>query len=125
MERTYPKGHITRTMALDGMIFLIGLAMLAGPFVSRTFPGSLDTTDHVALGALIATLAIFRVAVAYGSIWIEVVLFVLGLVTFCLPRILHMQWSPHYNTGHLVGGGLIMVLSVLSAALTWPVLKQR
>src|SRR3954466_15529284 len=84
METRYPHSHVLRTMALDGLIFIIGASLALSPFLfyylrrdPHFFPGDIDTTSHVALGALIGTLAIFRVAVAYGSLWVEIVLFFL------------------------------------------------
>ena len=60
----YPKSHIRRIMALDSLIALLGLTLLLSPFANHAFPGDIDTTAHVALGALIATIAIFRALLA-------------------------------------------------------------
>lgn len=120
----YSRGHMTRITAVDALIFLIGLALLVGPFVMGMYPGDLDVTAHVTVGALIAILAIFRVLVAYGSLWIEVPIFFLGLIALRFPAIMHMEWNSQYSTGHLVAGGLVMALSILSALLTLPVMKK-
>jgi hypothetical protein len=124
MLSEYPKAHMTRVMGLDALIFIVGLATLVSPLLMGDYPADIDTTAHVALGALIAVLAVFRVLIAYGAVWIEVCLFFLGLIVLRMPAMTHMQWDPKYNTGHLVAGGAVMVLSVISAALTVPVLKQ-
>jgi hypothetical protein len=114
-----------KVMALDSLSAIIGLVLLVWPFVERTFPGDIDTTAHVALGALIATAAVFRVLVAYGSLWLEVVLGALGIITWCMPRVQHMAWNPRYATVHVVAGGLIVALALISGAITVPVLKMR
>jgi len=124
VEEEYPKGHILKVKAFDTLIAIIGLALAVSPFVERAFPGDFDTTVHVALGTLIFVCGAFRAGIAYGSLWLEVVLFVFGLITFGLPRIQHMQWLDKYNTAHLVAGGLVMVLALISAAITVPVLKK-
>lgn len=121
MERQYPKSHITRIMAIDGLVLVIGLALIATPFVKHFFPGDVDTTVHVALGALIAVLSFFRLALGYGSIWIDFCLFWLGLIVLRLPVIMHMQWNSGYNTAHLAAGGIVMAVAVLAAILTIPV----
>ena len=128
MQSEYPRSHMTRTMLLDGLIVVIGLFMLSMPFIGyfvhhdpHFYPADVDTTSHVALGALIATLAVFRVLVAYGSLWVEVCLFVLGLLVFSLPRIMVMQWHHEYNTTHMLAGGAVMALSVISGLMTIPV----
>jgi hypothetical protein len=125
MTTIYPKSHIRRIMALDSLIALLGLALLASPFANHAFPGDIDTTVHVALGALIATLAAFRALLAYGGLWLECLLFIGGLLAFLMPRIQHMQWNHRYNTAHLAIGGLIMLLALLSAAFTVPQLRKR
>ncbi len=124
MPPTYPKSHILRIAALDSLSALLGLAILAWPFATHTFPGSGDTTAHVALGALIAVAATFRALLAYGSPWLEIPLFAMGLLTALLPHIQHMQWNDRYNAAHLAIGTAIMILATLSAALTLPVLKN-
>ncbi len=120
----YPKSHVVKIMGLDMLIFLIGLLLAAGPFAEQKFPGDFDTTVHVAVGALVAVLAIFRVLVAYGSIWIDIVLIAFGVITMSLPRIQHMMWNPQYNMAHLAAGGAIIVLSLGSLFLTLPVIKK-
>jgi len=124
VEIEYPKSHMMKIMGLDMIIFLIGLLLAASPFAARAFPGDIDTTSHVGLGALIATLAIFRVLVAYGSIWIDIVLIAFGLITLSMPRIMHMMYDARYNTAHLVLGAIIIVFSLISMFLTLPVIKQ-
>ncbi|HEY4330007.1 MAG TPA: hypothetical protein VGN88_09745 [Phycisphaerae bacterium] len=123
-SHNYPKSHVLKIKALDGIIFVIGLAMGVGPFALRTLPGSPETTAHVTLGALIAVFSVFRVLVAYGSFWIEVPLFFLGLIILCLPLIFHMQWNAPYNTAHLAGGGIIMACALISAVITVPVINR-
>ncbi|HVT79776.1 MAG TPA: hypothetical protein VHM90_03895 [Phycisphaerae bacterium] len=124
VEIEYPKSHMMKIMGLDMIIFLIGLLLAASPFATRAFPGDIDTTSHVALGALIAVLAIFRVLVAYGSIWIDIVLIAFGVITLSMPRIMHMMYDGTYNTAHLVLGAVIIVFSLISMFLTLPVMKQ-
>ena len=125
MEYAYPKSHIMKIKALDGIIFLVGMALAAGPFAMRTLPGSPETTSHVTLGALIALLSVFRVLLAYGSYWIEVCLLLLGLITFCMPIIRHMHWNAQYTTAHFAAGGIIMACALISALVTIPVIKTR
>ena len=125
VEETYTKGHMMRVMAVDTLIVIIGVVMAASPFVERAFPGNFDTTVHVAVGALIATCALFRVAIAYGSLWLEVVIFALGLIVLSLPRLEHMQWNETYNMVHLAAGGGAMALAAISALITIPVLKKQ
>jgi hypothetical protein len=124
MPITYPKSHIVRIAALDSLAALLGLAILAWPFATHTFPGSGDTTAHVALGALIAVAAAFRALLAYGSLWLEIPLFAMGLITALLPRIQHMQWNHSYLVFHVAAGIALCALAALSAALTLPVLKR-
>ncbi len=124
MERTYSKSHILRIAALDSLSALLGLALLAWPFVTHTFPGSGDTTAHVALGSLITVAAAFRVLLAYGSAWLEIPLFAMGFVTAFLPHIQHMQWNHRYLAAHLAAGIALCALAALSGALTIPVLRN-
>ena len=124
MEYEYPRSHMTRTMILDGLIFLIGMALLATPVIGRFYPGDIDTTSHVGLGAGIATLAIFRVLLAYGSVWIEVALFFLGLVAAMMPVIMVKSWNHDYTFAHHVAGFGIMILSVISGLLTLAAAKH-
>jgi hypothetical protein len=123
-DKVYPKGHVTLMMGLNMVTFLIGLMLAASPFAERAYPGDIDTTAHVALGSLIAALAIFRVLVAYGSIWIDVVLMAFGVLTFCMPRIQHMVWNGRYNMVHMVAGGLVILVAVASLFLTLPVIRK-
>ena len=124
-EPVYSKSHIMKIMGLDALTCIIGLVLAASPFAMRHYPGDIDTTVHVALGALIATPAAFRMLVAYGSLWVEVVLFFLGLIVLRLPAMMNMQWDGQYRTAHLAAGAAIMVLSVISLLLTIPVLKKK
>ena len=71
--------------------------------------------------ALIATLAVFRMLLGYGSIWLDVVLIALGAITFLLPTFMHMRWNAHYNMGHMVGGGIVVAVAVISLLITIPV----
>jgi hypothetical protein len=122
----YPRRLVAPIMGLDGLIFLIGLAVLVSPFLMGYFPdayptsvpGSQETTIHAALGAGIATLAVFRATLAYGSAWVELLNFVLGLITLSMPRIMSMQWNDGYSRGHLLAGGAIMALSMVSGLIT-------
>jgi len=113
-----------KIMILDGLIFLGGLMCLATPVIHGMFPGDIDTTAHVALGALICVLAAFRVLLGYGAAWMEIPIFAFSLIAFMMPRIMHMQWEGHYNHGHMVVGGLMMVLSAISLLVTVPVIKK-
>jgi len=80
-DPVYTKSEIMKIVPLDGLIFILGLAVAAWPFLQPYFfPGDIDTTAHVALGMLIAAPAAFRVATAYASLWVEVVAFFLGLI---------------------------------------------
>jgi hypothetical protein len=125
MVYEYARGHTIRIMALNMIIFFVGLFTLATPFMHGEFPGALDTTDHVALGALICVLSIFRAVLAFGSIWIDVCLFALGVIVLSMPTIMHMRWEGHYNFSHMLHGLIIMACSFISTILTIPVLKQR
>jgi hypothetical protein len=121
MDRPYPRSHVTMIMGLNALSFLVGLALLVGPFVTGFYPGDIDTTVHAAVGALIATLAVFRMLLGYGSIWLDVVLIALGAITFLLPTFMHMRWNAHYNMGHMVGGGIVVAVAVISLLITIPV----
>ncbi len=121
MEIVYPKGHVTRIMALNSISFIIGLAVAAAPFVKHFFPGDVDTTAHVAVGMLIVVLAIFRVLLGYGSTWIDFCLFWLGLIVFQFPSIMHMHWDSAYTGAHMAGGGIVMVIALISFVMTLPV----
>jgi cytochrome b561 len=112
-------------MALDSLSALLGLVLLAAPFAQHAFPGDIDTTVHVTLGTLLTTLAAFRALLAYGGLWLEALLFIGGILTFLMPRIMHMQWHHPYNSAHLAIGTAIMLLSLLSAALTVPQLRKN
>jgi len=125
MSRQYPQSHITKVMVLDGLIFLCGLMALATPLIHGFYPADIETTSHVALGALICVLSVFRVLLAYGAAWMELPIFALGLIVFMMPRIMHMRWEEHYNHGHLIFGGAVMVLAVISALVTIPQIKNK
>jgi hypothetical protein len=124
MPTTYPQSHMVKVMILDGLIFCAGLMALATPIIHGFFPGDVDTTAHVAIGALVCLLAAFRVLLAYGAAWMEPPLFVLGLITVCLPRIMHMRWDEQYAMGHYIFGGAIMALAVISVLLTIPAARK-
>jgi hypothetical protein len=124
MDKPYPKSHVMMIGALNMLSVLIGLAMLAAPFAKGWYPGGFDTTVHVALGALIAAAALFRAALGYGSIWLDVVLAALGVLTLMLPKWQHMQWNAGYTTAHLVGGGIVAAVAVLSLLVTIPVNRR-
>jgi len=124
MDKPYPKSHVMMITGLNVFSVLIGLLLVAGPFLKRELPGSFDTTVHVGVGALIATLAIFRAALGYGSIWIDICLVVLGFLTFMLPTFMHMRWNTEYTTVHMVAGGVVMAIAVVSALATIPVIKK-
>jgi uncharacterized membrane protein len=125
MINEYSRGHMIRIGALNMIVFLVGLMTVLTPFIGGMYPGDLQTTDHVALGALICVLSIFRATLGFGSIWIDVCLFFLGLITFCMPRIMSMRWDDHYNSTHLMHGGIIMAIAVISIILTVPNLPSR
>ena len=124
MPPEYPAPHITRIKILDSLIFLAGLFILAYPAIHNFYPGDIDTTVHVALGCLITVCAAFRVLVAYGSAWLEIVLIVLGLITYRLPHFMHMQWNDHYALAHLIAGVAIIALALISALLTFSQLRK-
>jgi len=125
MINEYPAGYMLRIKAVDGIIFLAGLCTLAIPALFHIYPGDIDTTVHVTLGALVALCAVFRVLVAYGSAWLEVVLCVLGAFIFMLPHWMHMSYDPHYATPHLVLGAVIVVLAIISGLMTFVQLRRR
>ena len=126
MDKAYPKSHVMMITGLNVISFLIGVMLVAGPFLKGELPGSFDTTVHAGLGALIATLAIFRAALGYGSIWIDVCLVVLGFLVLMLPtaKFMHMQWNTEYTMVHMVSGGIVMAVAVVSALATIPVIKK-
>ena len=106
METEFSRGYVVRIMALDTLSTIVGLAVWLAPFALGWYPGGFTTTLHVTFGALITTLAAFRVMLAYRSAWVEIVLFVLGLFVILLPHWLHMTWNATYATAHCVGGGV-------------------
>lgn len=114
----FSRGYVTMLMILDGVMTLIGLGVWAFPFADHFYPGGYNTMLHVTFGAMIATLAAFRVLLAYRSAWVEYVLFVLGFFVLMLPTWLHMRWDAAYNTGHMVAGAIVMVFALISAILT-------
>ena len=125
METAYTRGYVVRIMALDALSTIVGLAVWLAPFAlgytratGEFYRGGFDTMLHVAFGALITTLAGFRVTLAYRSAWIEIVLFVLGLFVCLLPHWLHMEWNATYATAHLVGGGVVMGVAVIGGLMT-------
>jgi hypothetical protein len=123
MSEEYPPAYVLKIKALDTIIFLAGLAVLAAPIIFRFFPGDLDTTVHATFGAMITTCAVFRILVAYGSAWLEIVLCALGLLTFLLPKFMHMSHDNMYNTFHMLAGGIIILLSLVSAVFTFAHLR--
>jgi hypothetical protein len=76
------------------------------------------------LGTLVAVLAFFRLAIAFGSVWVDVVLAALGLITFMLPENMHMQWNANFTLGHRVAGGVIIAIAVVSFVLTKAALSK-
>jgi hypothetical protein len=124
-DPTYTRSEMIKIVPLDGLICIIGLIVAVHPILTHNYPADIDTTAHVALGMLIATPAAFRVLTAYASLWVEVVLFFLGLIVLCLPTIMKMQWNREYNTAHLALGGAVMVLSILSLIVTIPVARKH
>jgi hypothetical protein len=124
MDKPYPKSHVMMIGALNMLSVLIGLALLVAPFAKGWFPGGFDTTVHVALGALVATAALFRAALGYGSTWLDVVLAALGVLVFLLPTTMHMRYHAGYSTAHMVGGGLVVVVAIVSLIATIPVNRR-
>ncbi|MGN6366759.1 MAG: hypothetical protein ACTHN5_00580, partial [Phycisphaerae bacterium] len=108
MDRAVSRGHMVSIMALDTLSTIVGLAVWLSPFALGWYPGGYNTMLHVTFGALITTLAAFRVMLAYRSAWVEIVLFVLGLFVGLLPHWLHMECNATYTTAHWVGGGIVM-----------------
>jgi hypothetical protein len=125
MINEYPAGYVNRIKAVDAIIFLAGLIVLAGPAIFGFYPGAIETTVHITLGALIATCAVFRVLVAWGSAWLEIVLCALGVLTFLLPKFMHLSYDPKYNTLLMVTGAVIIVFSLISALMTFGELKKH
>ncbi len=118
METAYTRGYVVRIMALDALSTIVGLAVWLAPFALGWYPGGFYTTLHVTFGALITTLAAFRVMLAYRSAWIEIVLFVLGLFVAMLPHWLHMEWNATYTTAHWVGGGVVRGVAGIGGLMT-------
>jgi hypothetical protein len=125
MESAFSRGYVVRIMALDMITTIIGLAVWLSPFaigyhraMGEFYPGGYDTMLHVTFGALITVLGAFRVMLAYRSFWVEIVLIPLGLFVLLLPKWMHMQWDPTYNTAHLVGGGVVIAVAVISGLMT-------
>jgi hypothetical protein len=125
MNQSYPSGYVTRIKAIDSILFLAGLIVLAVPVLFHMYPGDIDVTVHVTLGALIAVPAIFRVLVAWGSAWLEVVIFVLGFFTLMLPKWMYMSYDGRYNTLHLAVGGVVMVLALISGIMSFAELRKH
>ena len=125
MQNEYSKGHMMRIMGLDAIVCILGLVLAVTPLIRHNFPADIDTTAHVTVGMLVATLAAFRVLLAYGSIWIDIVLIAFGVLALRMPAIMHMQWNAEYSTLHLVCGGGIVALSVLALILTVPVINKK
>ena len=125
MTNEYPASHILAIKVLDGLSFIVGLALLAIPVIHRFYPGDFDTTVHVTLGSLIAVCAIFRVLVAFGSAWLEIVLCALGVLTFSLPHLMHKRFDAHYNYVHLALGISLIALSIISGVFTFFELNRR
>jgi hypothetical protein len=126
MDKPYPKSHVMMIMGLNIITFVIGLALMGAPFAKGWFPGDIDTTTHVGFGALIATLAIFRALLGYGSIWLDIVLIALGVFVFMLPKIMHKQYPEvaAYNFAHIAGGLIIVAVAVVSMLATLPVIRR-
>jgi hypothetical protein len=125
MDRPVSRGHMVRIMALDTLSTIVGLAVWLAPFalgfnraMGTFYRGGYDTMLHVTFGALIATLAAFRVLLAYRSAWVEIVLFVLGLFVCLLPHWLHMEWNATYTTALWVGGGVVMGVALIGGIMT-------
>ena len=125
METAFTRGYVVRIMALDTLSTIVGLAVWLAPFAlgyhqatGEFYRGGFDTTLHVTFGALITTLAAFRVMLAYRSAWVEIVLFVLGLFVCMLPHWLHMEWNATYSTAHWVGGGVVLGVAVIGWLMT-------
>jgi hypothetical protein len=121
----YPKSHVMTIAALNALPVIIGLAIVAAPFVRGVLPGSFETTVSAGLGALIFALALFRAALGYVAIWLDVLLIALGVLIFTKPTYMHMHWDAKYTTAHMVGGGIIIAVAVISALITIPVAKRH
>jgi hypothetical protein len=125
IDKTYPRTHVLAIATLNMLSVVVGLGMLLGPFLKHYYPGSFETTVHVALGGLIFIVAIFRAALGYGAIWMDVVLAAMGLIVFMLPTTMHMRWNGSYTMAHWVAGGVVMAVAVISALMTIPVNSRR
>ncbi len=117
-SRDYRRSYRATIMIIDGIMTITGLLVLGLVFTWAKTPGDYEVTLHVTFGALIATLSFFRASMGYGAAWPEFVLFVLGLFVFLLPTWIHMLWDGKYTTAHWTAGGIVMVLSVISAIIT-------
>jgi cytochrome b561 len=95
------------------------------PFARGWYPGAFDTTLHVTLGTLIATLAAFRVLLAYGSSWVEIVLIALGVLVMRLPHFNHMEWNARYTTFHMAAGAIVIVIGIISGLITTIEMKKN
>ncbi len=114
-----PLGYVLRIAFVDAIIMVIGLGVWLTPVAAGFYPGAFDTTVHIALGALITTLAFFRVTLAHRSAWIEIVLVPLGLLVMRVPHVMHLEGSPKYNMGHVGAGIAIVVLAIISGLMTF------
>jgi hypothetical protein len=121
----YPRGYVTRIMAIDAIITLVGLFIAAMPFAMGWYPGAFDTTVHVAVGVLIATLGAFRVLLAYGSSWVEIVLIPLGIIVLRLPHFMHHEgWDPKYTNTHVAAGAIVIIAAIISGLMTTIEMKK-
>jgi hypothetical protein len=125
MPTEYPMGYVIRVALLDLVITAIGVGLVLTPVALGFLPGAFDTTVHVALGALIATLGLFRVLLAHGSAWVEIVLIALGVLVLRLPHFMHMEWNDKYTMGHMGAGGVVIVLAIISGLMTWAHMKKQ
>ena len=121
----YPRGYVTRIMAIDAVTTLIGLFIAVMPFALGWYPGAFDTTVHVTLGVLIAALGAFRVLLAYGSVWLEIVLIPLGILVLRLPHFMHHEgWDPKYTDTHIAAGAIVIIAAIISGLMTMVEMKK-
>lgn len=117
-----PADFDLRVAAPAALNVLIGLALIALPFLQQFYPGcgpgSGQTTIHVALGAVLTVLALFRASLAYRSAWVDGLIAALGILILTLPWTTPMAWSHRYLTQHVAAGGGGVLLALVGAAAT-------
>ncbi len=115
---SYPNSYIYRIAIIDSINVLLGLTLIASPFLMGFYPGSIITTTHVALGVLLAVFSLFRVLVAYRAAWVEMLNLTLAIIIGICPWLFHLETIHHYRNLMLSIAGIVLVASLLSALFT-------